>query len=183
MTISDKKFVAVSYKLYVGEKNEEPELMEEATQEHPLKFTFGLGMMLEKFEENLTGLKAGDKFDFVIQPEDAYGEYEDENILKLDKSIFEVDGKLDSEVVFAGNVVPMMDNSGNRLHGTVVEIIDDKVTMDFNHPLAGETLHFIGDVLEVRDATEEEIAVATQPVCGGGCCSSSDCEECDCDCN
>lgn len=182
MTISDEKFVAVSYKLYVGEENEKPELMEEATKEHPLKFTFGLGMMLEKFEENLKGLKAGDKFDFVIQAEDAYGEYEDENIIKLDKSIFEVDGELDSEVVFVGNVVPMMDNAGNRLNGTVIEITEDKVEMDFNHPLAGETLHFIGEVLEVRDATEEEMAVATQSVCGGGC-SSDDCGECDCGCN
>ena len=180
MTISDKKFVAVSYKLYVGEEDEKPELMEEASKEHPLKFTFGLGMMLEKFEENLKGLKVGGKFDFVIQPEDAYGEYEDENVLKLDKSIFEVDGELDSEVVFVGNVVPMMDNAGNRLYGTVVEITEDKVVMDFNHPLAGETLHFIGEVLEVRDATEEEIAAATQR---GGGCSPDDCGECDCGCN
>jgi len=181
MTISDKKFVAVSYKLYVGEKNEEPELMEEAPKEHPLKFTFGLGMMLEKFEENLKGLKAGDKFDFVIQPEEAYGEYEDENIIKLDKSIFEVDGELDSEVLFEGNVVPMMDNSGNRLTGTVIGITEDKVEMDFNHPLAGETLHFIGEVLEVRDATEEEIAIATQRQGGG--CSPEDCGGCNCGCN
>ena len=180
MTISDKKFVAVSYELFVGEKDEKPELMEEAPKEHPLKFISGLGMMLEKFEENLKGLKAGDKFDFIIQPEDAYGEYEDENIIKLDKSIFEVDGELDSEVVFEGNVVPMMDNDGNRLNGTVIGITEDKVEMDFNHPLAGETLHFIGEVLEVRDATEEEIAAATQP---RGGCSSDDCGGCNCGCN
>jgi FKBP-type peptidyl-prolyl cis-trans isomerase SlyD len=179
MTISEKKIVAVSYKLYVGEQDEKPELMEEAPQDRPLKFIFGLGMMLEKFEENLKGLKVGDKFDFVIQPEEAYGEYEDENIIKLDKSIFEVDGELDSEVVFEGNIVPMVDNAGNRLNGTVVGITEDKVEMDFNHPLAGETLHFIGEVLEVRDATAEEIAAVMQSVCGGGC-SSDDCGECGC---
>lgn len=182
MTISDKKFVAVSYKLYVGGEDEKPELMEEATAENPLKFTFGLGMMLEKFEDNLKGLKVGDKFDFTIEPEEAYGEYIDENIVDLDKSIFEVDGKFDSDTIFEGNVVPMMDNEGNRLNGTIIEVTDDKVKMDFNHPLAGETLHFAGEVLIVRDATEEELAVATQQACGGGC-SSSDCGDCDCGCN
>jgi len=179
MTISEKKIVAVSYELYVGEKDEKPELMEKAPKDRPLKFISGIGMMLEKFEENLKGLKVGDKFDFVILPEDAYGEYEDENILKLDKSIFEVDGELDSEVVFEGNIVPMVDNAGNRLNGTVVGITEDKVEMDFNHPLAGETLHFKGEVMEVRDATEEELAAATQPNCGGGC-SSDDCGDCGC---
>ncbi|MDR1730155.1 MAG: peptidylprolyl isomerase [Prevotellaceae bacterium] len=182
MTISEKKFVTVSYELYVGEKDEKPELMEKTSKENPLKFIFGTGMMLEKFEENLKGLKAGDKFDFEIKPEEAYGEYEDENIIKLDKSIFEVDGELDSEVLFEGNVVPMMDNAGNRLSGTVVSITDNQVEMDFNHPLAGETLHFTGEVLEVRDATEEEIAAFTQPGCGGGC-SQDDCGECSCGCN
>jgi len=182
MTISENKFVAVSYELYVGEKDEKPELMEKATKENPLKFISGLGMMLEKFEENLKGLKVGDKFDFFIQPEEAYGEYEDENIIKLDISIFEVDGEVDSEVLFEGNVVPMMDNMGNKLHGTVVTVEEDKVEMDFNHPLAGETLHFIGEVLEVREATEEEIASATQLSCGSSC-SPDDCGECSCGCN
>ena len=183
MTISDKKFVAVSYKLYVGEEDEKPELMEEATKEIPLEFIFGLGMMLEKFEENLKGLKVGDKFDFSIPPEDAYGE--PENIIRLDKSIFEIDGKLDSEVT-VGNVVPMMDNAGNRINGTIVGITEDKVEMEmemnFNHPLAGETLHFIGEVLDVRDATEEEIAETIQLSCGSGC-SPDDCGECNCGCN
>jgi FKBP-type peptidyl-prolyl cis-trans isomerase SlyD len=182
MTISEKKFVAVSYQLYIGGKDEKPELMEEATKEHPLKFISGIGMMLEKFEENLNGLKVGDKFDFEIQPEEAYGEYEDENIIKLDKSIFEVDGELDSEVIFEGNIVPMMDNAGNRLNGTVVAVAEEHIEMDFNHPLAGETLHFIGEVIEVRDATEEEMAAFTQPNCGGGC-SQDDCEDCNCGCN
>ena len=182
MTISEEKFVAVSYELYVGGKDEKPELMEKTSKENPLKFIFGLGMMLEKFEENLKGLKVGDKFDFKIQPEEAYGEYEDENIIKLDKAIFEIDGELDSEVIFEGNVVPMMDNEGNRLNGTVVSITEEQVEMDFNHPLAGETLHFTGEVLEVRDATEEEIAALTRPSCGGGC-SQDDCEECNCGCN
>jgi len=182
MTISEKKFVAVSYELYVGEGDEKPKLMEKTSKERPLTFTFGMGMMLEQFEANLKGLKEGDKFDFVVQPEDAYGEPDDSNIIEIDKNVFVVDGEFDSEIVFVGNIVPMMDNAGNRLSGTIVEVTDSTVMMDFNHPLAGETLHFMGQVLEVRDATDEEILAATMPDSGGGC-SPDDCEGCKCGCN
>lgn len=181
MTISDRKFVAVSYDLFVGGEDGEPELMEKAPADHPLKFTFGLGMMLDKFEENLKGLSVGDKFDFTIDSEDAYGDFEDERILDLDKSIFMVDGEFDSESIAEGKLVPMMDTEGNRMNGIVLEVTEDKVKMDFNHPLAGENLNFKGEVLEVRDATEEEIAVVlNQHNCGG--CSGS-CGDCSSDCD
>ena len=139
-------------------------------------------MMLEKFEEKLKGKSVGDKFDFTISSDEAYGDYDDSRVMELDKAIFEVDGKVDEEVIFEGNIVPMMDSTGNRLNGEILEITEDKVKMDFNHPLAGENLHFIGEVLVVRDATEEEIAVVlNQHSCGGGC-SSGDCGSCNCDC-
>lgn len=179
MVISDKKFVAVSYDLFVGDEGEEQELMEQAPKEAPLKFTFGLGMMIESFEKGLEGKAVGEKFDFTIEPQDAYGDYEDGRVVELDKAIFEVDGKFDTDMIFEGNTVPMMDAEGNRMNGTILEISKDKVKMDFNHPLAGERLHFVGEVLEVRDATPEEIAVATMPhSCGGGCCG--DCGDGDC---
>jgi FKBP-type peptidyl-prolyl cis-trans isomerase SlyD len=92
---------------------------------------------------------------------------------ELPKKIFEIEGKIDNEILFEGNVVPMMDSSGNRLMGSVVEIGEDIVTMDFNHPLAGENMYFTGKVLGVRDASAEEIAALFS---GGGCgCGSCDC--------
>lgn len=177
MTISDKKFVAVSYDLYVTGENGTPELWEQAPKNEPLKFTCGLGMMLEKFEENLKGLSVGDKFDFTIACVDAYGDYEEGRVVELDKSIFEIDGKFDNEYIKEGNLVPMMDAEGHRINGIVLEITSDKVKMDFNHPLAGEDLNFKGEVVEVRDATPEEIAVVTQHQCGGcSGCGGGDCE-------
>ena len=134
-----------------------------------------------KFEENIFGLATGDKFDFTIENEDAYGPYEDENVLDLDRSIFEIDGKLDEEVVFEGNVVPLMDNEGHRINAQVVEVTDTHVKVDLNHPLAGETLHFKGSILEVREASEKELAALQG---GGGCgCGSGGCgdEGCGCD--
>ena len=182
MKITANKSVSAEYELYVdGETEGELELMERATAEQPLSFIYGVGMMLPKFEENIFGLATGDKFDFTNENEDAYGPYEDENVLDLDRSIFEIDGKLDEEVVFEGNVVPLMDNEGHRINAQVVEVTDTHVKVDLNHPLAGENLHFKGSILEVREASEKELAALQG---GGGCgCGSGGCgdEGCGCD--
>lgn len=179
MKISPNKFVSLSYDLNVGEGNEK-ELMERATPEHPLEFIYGTNSMLEAFENNLDGLSEGDAFDFVLTPEQAYGEYDDERVVDLPRNIFEVDGQVDERVVFEGNTIPMMDSNGNRLNGSVVSVSDTEVKMDFNHPLAGETLHFSGKVLNVREASAEEIAALFAPQgCGCGC-GGHESEACDC---
>lgn len=178
MKITANKAVSAEYELYVdGEKEGELELMEKATVEQPLSFVFGMGMMLPKFEENLFGMQVGDKFDFVINCEDGYGEYDDESVLDLDRSVFEIDGKLDKEMIFEGNVVPLMDNEGNRINAQVVTITDTHVKVDLNHPLAGENLHFKGSLLEVREATEKELAALMS---GGGCGCGGGCEDSSC---
>ena len=188
MKISANKYVAVIYDLNVGE-GEERELMEKATREVPLKFIYGMGMMIPAFEQALMGLEEGEKFDFSITPENAYGEYNEEHVLDLPKSIFEVDGKFDSEMVKEGNTIPMMDASGQRINGSVLEVKDDVVVMDFNHPLAGETLHFTGEVIDVHEPTAEEIAALTAPAggcgcgcdsCGGGCGDHEHGDSCGC---
>lgn len=179
MKITANKSVAAEYELYVdGENGGEPELMEKATLQKPLTFIFGTGMMLPKFEENLFSLSVGDTFDFRIPAEEAYGLYEDENVIDLDRSIFEINGKLDEKVIFAGNIVPLMDSEGNRHNAQVVEVNNTIVKVDLNHPLAGENLHFKGSILEVRDATDQELAALYSGGCGchgGGC--NTDCSD------
>ena len=195
-----KSFVTLTYDLYVGEENEK-ELMEQATEEQPLTFYTGLGMMLDKFEAEIAPLKVGDSFDFVIPVDDAYGEYEDEKIIELPKNIFEVDGAIDEEMIAEGNMVPLVDSEGNRINASIVSVGEDIVTVDINHPLAGEDLHFIGKVIEMREATEEELKAVFSSGCGcgsGGCdsgdcgsgcgCSSGECDSddmygCNCGCN
>lgn len=173
MKISDNKYVTLTYDLHVGE-GEELELMEQATAERPMEFIYGTNSMLEAFEKEIDGLSAGDAFSFSISPEDAYGEYDKNRIIELPKSIFEVDGKIDEEMLFEGNTLPMMDSSGNRLVGSVVSIGENEVTMDFNHPLAGEIMHFSGSIVDVREATVEEIAALfSSGGCGCGCGSGS----------
>ena len=180
MKISDEKIVSLTYDLTVDD-NGEKELMERATKENPLVFMFGMGMMLEAFERNLSGKLVGDKFSFTLTPEEAYGEYVEENVAELPKQIFEVEGKFDSERIKEGETLPMMDNQGNRLMGSVLEVKSDVVVMDFNHPLAGETLHFDGEVIDVHEATPEEIAALTNPECGcGGCEDQKNGDSCGC---
>lgn len=184
MKISTNKFVSLSYDLNVGE-GEERELMERATAETPLEFIYGTNSMLEAFEKNLDGLTEGDSFDFVLTPGEAYGEYDDDALVDLPRHIFEQDGKLNEEVIFEGNMVPMMDSNGNRLNGSVVEVKEDVIKMDFNHPLAGETLNFSGKVLNVRESSPEEIAALFAPQGGCGCgsgCGCGDGEEDSCGC-
>ena len=181
MKISDEKIVSLSYDLTVTNENDEKELMERATKQHPLTFMFGMGMMLDAFEKNVEGLTTGDKFSFVLTPEEAYGEYFESHVVELPKKMFEVDGKFDAERVAEGQTLPMMDARGNRMMGSVLEVQSEVVVMDFNHPLAGETLNFDGEVLDVHEPTEEEIKTLTQE---DGCCGCNSSEKDCCDgCN
>lgn len=170
------KYITVAYKLYTTEDGER-DMVEEATVEQPFQFISGLGTTLEVFEAQVKDLTQGDKFDFTIPASDAYGEYDDEHVLDLPKQIFEIDGRFDSKLVAVGNVVPLMDNEGNRLNGSVVEVKEDVVVMDMNHPLAGADLNFVGEIVENREATPEEIQGMLNMMSGGGC----NCDSCGCD--
>jgi FKBP-type peptidyl-prolyl cis-trans isomerase SlyD len=162
MKISENKFVALTYDLTIETEQEgERELMERAARKHPLTFIFGMGMMLPAFEKNVEGLAVGDKFSFRLDPEEAYGEFIQENVVELPIKIFEVDGKFNKEKIAEGMTLPMMDAQGNRLMGSVLEVKPEIVVMDFNHPLAGETLYFDGTVIDVHEVTPQEIASMT----------------------
>jgi FKBP-type peptidyl-prolyl cis-trans isomerase SlyD len=128
------------------------------TEDRPFVYLFGVAGLLPSFKANLEGLKAGDDFSFILKKEDAYGIPTDENILRLDKKIFEIDGVFDETAIKAGEVVPMEDENGYPLSGLILEVNADNVLIDFNHPLAGMNLYFEGKILEVREATSEELS-------------------------
>jgi FKBP-type peptidyl-prolyl cis-trans isomerase SlyD len=175
MKIGKNKMVSLTYDLHYDDID--GEMIEQATSEKPLSFIFGAGLMLPKFETQLEGLVAGNPFEISLKDVDAYGELDENAIVDLPKHIFFIDGEFDEEIVKVGNTVPMMSTSGQRMNGLVLEITDDTVQMDFNHPLAGENLFFKGNILEVREATDEEIAstLSTGCGCGSGGCGSGDC--------
>lgn len=157
MHISEDKVVSVNYYLTASKGNQPAELIEETSKEHPFVFLFGFGGVLPDFESNLNGKQKGDKFDFKIQAENGYGNYEKDYVVQIDRQAFVIDGKFDDVRIKVGNDVEMADADGNPLTGKVLTISDNSVEMDFNHPLAGYELHFIGEVLDVREATAEEL--------------------------
>jgi len=182
MVVDNQKVVTCIYELYVDGENGKEELMERATQEHPLTYCQGEGMMLKKFEEQMAGRQEGEKFDFRIGYEDAYGEYDDAGVMELDKTMFyNGDGEFDEERVFVGNIIPMTTTDGQIVNAQVCEIAEDKVTIDLNHPLAGENLHFVGTILEIRDVTPAELEAIHHPHKCGRC--HGNCSDCDSDCN
>lgn len=177
MEIVSNRMVTLTYNLRLDDQN--GDMIEQATAERPLQFVFGTGQMLPKFEAQLAGLRQGEKFQISLSKFDAYGEVNDEAIVELPRTVFVVDGNFDSDLVKVGNSIPMMSGDGQRLNGMVIELGDELVKMDFNHPLAGEDLHFEGDVLEVREVTEAELlALTSKGGCGcgsgGGGCGSHD---------
>ena len=126
------------------------DVVDSADANSPMQFIYGNGSLIQSFENNIKDMKSGDNFEFSIPTDQAYGAVIPEYIIKLPKSIFEKDGEVDENILEVGNRLPMVDQEGNHLNGLVVEILDSEVVMDFNHPLAGEDLHFIGKVEEVQ---------------------------------
>ena len=136
----------------------EEKLVEQTTTDRPFVFIYGGGMMLPDFEKNLGGKKAGDKFDFIIPADKAYGVQNDKYVMNIPIDSFKgPDGTLDLNEIKVGNILTMNDDKGNQLQGTILEVTPVHVRMDFNHPLAGHELHFTGEVFNVRFATAEEV--------------------------
>ncbi|MBK8563616.1 MAG: peptidylprolyl isomerase [Saprospiraceae bacterium] len=134
------------------------ELVEETFGSDPLVFLYGAGQMIPEFERQLAGKVAGDQFSFGIKSEEAYGEYDQDAVVLLPLSTFEMDGTVDENMLQIGTIIPMSDDEGNRLNGQVKEVTQEGVVIDFNHPMAGVNLYFTGTVESLRPASETEIA-------------------------
>lgn len=176
MENTPNKYIAVAYELYTITDGKS-ELVEKATPEEPFQFLSGFGTTIEAFEKQIVDLKEGEEFDFKLTKDEAYGDYYDERVLDLDKSIFSINGHFDSENIFVGAIIPLQNADGNRFPGKVLEITDDHVKMDLNAPLAGKDLNFKGNVVASREATKDEIQAMINRMSGEGCsCGCDDCE-------
>jgi FKBP-type peptidyl-prolyl cis-trans isomerase SlyD len=153
MKIEPQHVVSLTYDLYVKQEDDTEALVESATEEQPLTFLYGAGQMLPKFEENLSTLSTGDQYDFRLAADDAYGNYDDEAVANLPKDMFK-----GTEIPEIGSIVPLQDNNGNHFQGQVVSVAEDAVIVDLNHPMAGQELHFKGNIINVRPANPEELS-------------------------
>lgn len=168
------KYIAVSYRLYIDTEDGKV-IVEEMKEDEPFAFLTGFGITLEDFEKQLDKMEKGEEFDFILPKEKAYGDYEAEHVIDLDKSIFSINNHFDHEHIFKGATVPLQNEDGNRFLGRVLDITEDKVKVDLNHPLAGKDLNFKGKVLETRKASDQEVTAFIQRM--EHHCDCGDCED------
>lgn len=176
MTQNNNKMIAVAYRMESID-GDEREMLEEATEAQPFQFITGMGITIPDFENAVKDLAEGEAFDFTIPCANAYGEYDEQGVLDLDKSLFEVDGRFDKENIRPDAIIPLQNEQGQRFQALVVEVGDDKVKVDLNHPLAGCDLHFMGQVLVSREATLEEMERMAKMMSGEGCSGCSGCQD------
>jgi FKBP-type peptidyl-prolyl cis-trans isomerase SlyD len=169
LTITENKVVTFEYTL----KNENGEIIDSSINNTPITYIHGSGNIIPGLEDELEGKKVGDKFNASINPEDGYGVRHDDLIQKIDKERLSHLPNIE-----IGMQLQAYDEDGMQIL-TVIDISDNEVTLDGNHPLAGERLHFDVEITDIREATEEEIEFGLNTDCGcgdtGGCGGCSGC--------
>ncbi|OPX26540.1 MAG: peptidylprolyl isomerase [Campylobacteraceae bacterium 4484_166] len=152
MKIQNNKVVSIEYTLYDANTKEQ---LDTNVGKEPLSYISGKGHIIQGLETALIGLEPSEKTDVKIDPKDAYGEIDNEAVQEVPKEQFaDIDIKVGMTLYGTGE-------HGETTQVIVKDIKDDKVVVDFNHPLAGKTLMFSVLVTSVRDATEDELATAT----------------------
>lgn len=186
----DNRYLRVAYTLY-KHRDGVCEEWEKTTREQPFAFLTGVGYTLDGFEERLKELKKGEEFDFTIPSTEAFGEYEPSHTQEHSREDFTIDGKFDSAHIYEGNIIEMVRNIDKSIiYAVVKEVTPTKVVLDFNHPLAGCDLQFVGTVIENRPAKEQEMKKfyeqlrAAAKGCGGcsGCGGDGCGDGCDSGC-
>ena len=147
MIVAANKVVTMHYSVLDNNKN----TIDNSFDGEPLVFIVGTGFLIPGLENALLGKEAGDTFSVTVEPEQGYGERHDDLMQAVPKSMFE---GMEIEV---GMQFRATTDAGDQ-SVMIIEIQDEDVIVDGNHPLSGITLHFDVEVLEVRDATEEELA-------------------------
>lgn len=155
MIVEEQNVITITYELRDG--GPEGELLERMDIHYPFIFLFGTGKLLPAFEEQLFGLTANDSFEFTLKPEQAYGPVEPGNIIDVPQKAFQIDGEVPPNMLVEGNYVALTDDQGETHHGKILSFDEEKAKVDFNHAMAGKTLHFKGAIIHIRKATVDEL--------------------------
>ena len=149
MKVGKDKVVLMHYTL----KNDAGDVIDSSDGADPLPFLQGHGNIIPGLESALEGSKVGDKLDVSIEPEEGYGERMKDAIQEIPSSALQ-----GVDEVKVGMQLQSQDKDGNAFLVTVTKIEDDKITVDGNHPLAGQTLHFSVSIESIRKAEAEELS-------------------------
>ena len=147
MNIEQGKVVSIDYTL----KNSDGQVLDSSEGREPLPYLHGAGNIISGLEAALDGKAEGDQLNAVIPPEEAYGQRDEAQIGKVARTDLQGVGEIS-----VGTQLQAQTPQGPRIV-VVTDMDDESVTIDANHPLAGETLHFDVTVCDVRDATPEEL--------------------------
>jgi len=145
--IENNRAVQIHYTL----KDDQGEILDSSMDRGPLPYIHGVGALIPGLESELLGKEAGEKFTAVIAPENGYGEYDEGYVFQVGASEFEEDDEIE-----VGMQIQLDTENGPAI-ATITKIEDEEVTLDLNHPLAGVSLHFDVEVIDVREATPEEL--------------------------
>ncbi|PWJ44868.1 FKBP-type peptidyl-prolyl cis-trans isomerase [Sediminitomix flava] len=154
-----EKNIVVTVTYVLKEDNKDGRFIEEADKSYPFSFIFGTEGVLPDFEKNLVGKEVGHKFSFGIPVDKAYGEIlPDWAEVEVPKEAFGFqDAEEEEAMLKEGHVLPMLMEDGTQLQGRIYEVKKKSVMMDFNHDLAGLDLYFEGEIIDLREATAEEL--------------------------
>jgi FKBP-type peptidyl-prolyl cis-trans isomerase SlyD len=147
MTIAEKKVASIEYTV----KNDKGEIIDSSVGAEPLVYLHGANNIVPGLEIALLGKKSGDEVSIVVSPDEGYGEYHEEAIQQVPKESFEGVDTLEVGMAFTAQT------EQGPVNVIVKSVEEDTVTIDGNHPLAGQELYFDVVIKEVRDATAEEI--------------------------
>ncbi len=146
-TITANKAVEIHYTL----TNKNGETVDSSFGQAPLAYIHGTESLVPGLEKHLEGKKAGDSITVSITPEEGYGERNEHLTQAVPREVFQFDGEIEVGMRFEAETA-----NGTDLV-TVIDVSDDTITVDGNHPLAGQTLNFVVQVMSIRDATKEEL--------------------------
>lgn len=149
MVIEKDKVVSFNYKLTL----DTGEVVDSSEGREPLSFLVGAGQIIPGLETEMMGMQVGDEKEVKVEPEQAYGEKDDRLVQTISRS--QVPDSVDLEL---GLVLRGQSEAGEVVEGKVVDLKDNEVEIDFNHPLAGEPLNFDIEIVDIRDASPEEIS-------------------------
>lgn len=158
-TIEKDVIVSLDYILTV-----DGEIADSTAGREPLPYIHGHNNLIQGLEDQLAGMKVGEKKTVIVEPENGYGVVDSEAIAEMDRSRFPEDFTFE-----IGKSIRMNADDGKILTAQISKVGDDIISLDFNHPLAGKVLNFDVSINDIREATEIELVYGR--VNAGGCAS------------